>query len=365
MSNPILYINNYAIPYEDVDTWPALVEEINFDSSINVPDTREYVLDNSSPGKYDPKYYGSLLYGTKIFGLPVAVYEPDIGCYTSRGVIKNVSTDSSSNKISITVQSQLSALSNVDCQYVNASITPAQAMYNMMTAPITIGSSQKLIDPSYLDYSSFNFASTAQASNKCYVDIGVYKDGDNSKKYSDIFPELLKVAHCFMYSHYDKIYLWQYTGNNKIDYTISDIVAGSYKDSYSLDDAFKLRNSYNIAYFSGSSVVFKAGKDMSSIQKYGESIFGIPSDDVNSSNSSDFNVGINNITGATWCGNLALQRYKKPSLLCNFSVDYGYSFLKIGDVLGLNFYSFSNIPVLILSASYQRKEKIDLKCLFL
>jgi len=163
LTNPILYLNGYAIPYGDVKTWPSVSEEINYDSTINVPDTRDIVLDNTNPATYDPRYSGALFYGTQIFKLPVSIYEPDLNCYTSRGLIQNVSTNSSGKDLTITYQSTLSAISNNDCQYVNTNITPAQALYNMLTAPLTLGTTTPLVDPSLIDRASFNYAATVQA----------------------------------------------------------------------------------------------------------------------------------------------------------------------------------------------------------
>ena len=368
MSDPILTINGLPIPYGDIIKFPEISEEINYDSSFAIPDNTSVTLDNSTPSKYDHKVSGSLLYGTQIINLPYTIYEPDLLSYTGRGVIKNVSTQKSNNQITFTLTSQLSALANKDVAYSATGITPAEAIYNMITGPATLGDSTPLIDPSYVDMSSFNFATGVQRLNKCTINIDVAKDGDNNKKYSDVIPELLKCAHCFIYTHYDRIYLYQYTANKNPSIIISDILGGSYHDEFSEDDALKLRNSYTVAYKNGTSISYATGKNDDSIYQYGEIIYGIPTDDdTKSDSSSDMNILIDNSSGAHIAGEIALTRFSKPILTCTFDTDYfTYYFLKIGDIIGLNFDSFSNTPILLFSADYSKSNnKITFKGLFL
>jgi len=366
MSDPILYINNFAIPYGDVKSFPPLKEEINYDSSsINIPDSYSFELDNTAPTKYDPKYSGSLLHDTKIFGLPISRYNTDLGKTDLRGVIKNVSTDN--GVLTIEGTSQLSAISENDVQFVKNGVTPADAIYQMFTSPITFGSTVPMIDPSYIDIASFQFASGVQKTGKCTVNINLVKTGDKTKKYKDVLPELSKIGHCALYSHYDRIYLWQYTPNKNPGIIIDSYITGSYHDGYSTDDAFKVRNSFIVAQKSGTGVAYAYGKDLSSIQqKYGESIFGIPTDTVDSTASNDFNILIDNVAGSQWCGNIGLTRFSKPALLCYFDLEYKYNSIKVGDVVGLNWAPFSSTPVLVLSAEYDKSgNRIKFKCLFL
>jgi hypothetical protein len=368
MSNLIFYLNGYALPAGDVTKWPMLSEEISYDSSFNVPDGGSIEINNTDPRKYDPKYSGSLLYGTKVLKLPVSIYDPDISQTTMRGVIKNVSTESGNGKMVIEYTSQLSAIAENDCEIITTGKTPADIIYKMLTSPITKGSTTPLIDPSYIDQSSYRFSFGHQKSSRCTANATVYKGGDDSKKYGDLIPEICKIGHMALFSHYDRIYFWQYTDNKTPSIIIDKVNAGSYRDTYSQDEAFKIKNSYSIAYFNGASVAYETGKDDDSIKEYGESIFGVPSDDVGSDSSSDFNVGIDNVIGARWCGQTAISRLYKPAFMCEFEKPYAWNQIKIGDILGLNFDSFYgyNTPVRVLSVDYDRDgNKIHFKCLFL
>jgi hypothetical protein len=367
MSNLILYINNYPVDYGDVKSFPALNEEISYESSLNIPDSCQCTLDNSDPSKYDHKIPGSLLFGTKKIGVPVALYDPDIGQFVFRGVTKNITTTSGANQeIQIDITSQLSALSQNDCEISESGITPANAIYKLLTTPISRGSITPMIDPSFIDQNSFAFAHGVQSANRCTMNINISKDGNNNKKYSDVLPEISKIGHCFIYSHYDRIYLYQYTTKKNPAITISDPVAGSYKDYFKTDESLKMRNSYTVAYMSGSNVAFARGKNDISIKKYGESIFGVPTDEVGSDSSNDFNILIDNVAGAHWCGKTALERFSSPLLGCEFTLEYSYNFLKVGDIVGLDFDSFSETPVLILGITPDKSgNRIDFKCLFL
>ena len=356
MSDLILYINGFQVPAGDVTQWPVLNESISYDSSFNIPDSYSFQLNNTNPNKYDPKYSGSIFNGTQVLKLPVTVFDPDINRTVMRGVIKNISTDSATGKLTIDCTSQLSALSTNSVQIVKTNTTPADIVYGMLTAPITLGSTTPLIDPSYIDSSSYKYAANYQASNKCYCNISVYKGTESDKKYADIIPELNKLGHMLVYSHYDKIYFWQYTSAKTPSIIISSYVAGSYKDYYSTDEQYIVRNSCYVAYYNGTSIAYYTNKDLPSITKYGEQTFGIPSDDVNSNATADFSALISNHTGAKWCGDTGTSRLKAPAFMCEFALSYDYSFLQVGDIIGLNFDAFSglNTPVRILSADYDR-----------
>jgi hypothetical protein len=364
MSDPILYINNYAVPYAHVKKWPSVSESISYDSSLNISDGWSVELDNSDPNDYDPKYSGSLLYGTKIKKISVAIYEPDLLSYTAYGVIDNVSTDNSA--VTIDVVSQLSAVAENDVQIVETGMTPADVIYKMLTSPKTLGSTTPLIDPSFIDMSSFRYASNLQMANRCTIDINILKSSSDAKKYGDVIPELLKIGHCYIYTHYDRIYLWQYSTRKNPSILIDSVVAGSYRDYYQTDEAFKIKNSYNIIYKNGAGVSAKIDKDNDSIDDYGESIFGVPSDDVDSTSSTDFNALIDNPTGAKWCGDIALERYGSLAKGCDFALNYKYHTIKVGDIIGLDFEPFDETPVLVLEADYDKTgDKIEFKALFL
>jgi hypothetical protein len=368
MSDLILYIDNYPIPSQDVNKWPVLNESISYDSNFDIPDGATFEINNKNPYAYDPKYSGSLLYGTKVIKLPVSVFDPDLNQTTMRGIIKNVSTDTGSGNLTIECTSQLSALAEKDCQIIETGKTPADILYKMLTAPLSLGSTTPMIDPSYIDQSSYRYCTFYQAANNCLCNITVYKGEEDGKKYSDVIPEINKIGHMNLYSHYDRIYFWQYTSNKTPSIIISTYNVGTYRDYYSQDDVYKIKNSYSIAYFNGLNIAYAVGKDLISIRDYGESIFGIPSDDVGSDTSADFDVGINNLKGAKWCGETAISRLKTPAKICEFEIPYAYNIIKIGDILGLNFDAFYglNTPVRILSAEYDKDgNKIKFVCLFL
>jgi len=331
---------------------------------FNVPDSYQIELNNTRPERYDPKYAGSILYGTKVIGLPVSVFDVDLNQTIMRGVTKNVSTDN--GFVTVECTSQLSAIADRDAEIVETSVTPAQAAYKMITAPRSLGTTTPLIDPSYFDMTSYRFAHTHQAQNRCYIDIAVYKGGDDKKKYADIIPELNKIGHMNVYSHYDKIYFWQYTTDNTPSVIIDKYVTNSYRDYYSQDEAYKIKNSCSIVYKNGASVSYYENKDMDSIEEYGEGIFGIPTDEVDSDASTDFSAIITNVNGAKWCGDTGISRLKAPALFCEFAIEYKYMpLVKVGDVIGLNWSPFSNTPVRILECDYDRRgRRISLICLF-
>lgn len=365
MSNLQLYINNFLISSSDIIKWPSLTEEISYDSNFNIPDKYDIELTNANPHKYDPKYSGSLFYGTKIMKIPVYIYDPDVSAIIMRGIIQNISTDN--EKITISCTSQLSAISDNDIEIIETGKTPAEIVYKILTSPITKGSTIPLIDPSYIDHASYRFSSNYQRANKCTANITVYK-GDDGKKIGDIIPELNKIGHMYLYSHYDRIYFWQYTGDQTPSFIVDKIKANSYRDYYCQDEAFKVKNSYNVAYYNGANIARVTGKDDDSIEKYGEFIFGIPSDDIDSDSSADMCVGIDNILGAKWCGKTAIERLYKPSLMAEFEIEYKYKFLKVGDIIGLNFGVFTgyNTPVRLLTMDYDRDgDVIGIKVLFL
>lgn len=368
MSDLILYLNNYPLPAEVVTKWPELKEEISYDSQFNIPDGFTVEIDNHDPTRYDPKYPGSLLYGMKVMKIPVSIFDPDMNETIMKGIVKNISTDEGTGIMSIDCTSQLSALAENDVQIVETGITPAEMAYKILTAPVTLGSTTPIIDPSFIDKSSYRFCKNYQQYQRWTGNITIYKGGDNNKKCKDVLPEINKLGHMALFSHYDRIYFWQYTEDYTPSIIISSTIANSYKDYYSEDDAFKIKNSYSIAYFNGATVSTVTGKDMKSINDYGESVFSIPSNDVDSSTSADFTMGLDNVVGAKRLGIAVISRLCKPAFMCEFDLPYSYNMLKVGDVIGLNFGAFSglNTPVRITYAEYNRDDnRIKIKTLFL
>jgi hypothetical protein len=158
--------------------------------------------------------------------------------------------------------------------------------------------------------------------------------------------------------------LTEYTGG--IGDQITDILPKTYTQYYSIDQPFKILNSYRICYKNTTTILQATGSDATSIAAYGERKFLVPDEDVDDDASANFNILLRNVTGATWCGAQALLRFKYLMKICEFQTTTEYDHIHAGGQADLRFDTFYGEPCLVLEREPDTNmNTIKWKCLFL
>jgi len=350
-----LYINNTLISDDDIIEYPKVSEEISFEESNVMPDTMECTLDNTDRNKYDDRFPGSMFYHGAGINKEIKVWDTDYNKFIFKGKIKDIRIQETDNGLKIEATSQLGDLSAIDCTYSATAIKPALAIYEILTEVAGIS-------PENIVYAGFQKAINAR---NILVDI-LYTE-DNVQDCLTIINELQRIGHCMIYPYQSMILMYSYEPyNGEIGETIKDILPKTYIQYYSIDTPFKIYNKYRIAYNNGTTVAIATGQDATSVTNFGERSFNVPDDDVDSTDPVDFNTLVNGVTSADIVGAVALQRFKNIMQLCEFTVDYKYLYIRVGQQVDLRFYPFNGEPCLVLERQVNDNNKtIKLKCLFL
>jgi hypothetical protein len=357
----ILRIDNTEIEDTYVVEYTFALEGINFDNSFTTMDEISVSLDNIDPDIFDPRYTGSIFYGTAIIGLSIDLFDDEINRYLFSGKIKNFTIDESSNQINIDAISNLAEVLGKDCTYSNSTNkTIAECIYEILLT-------SDLITADDIVYAGFQKAINIHAANSAYVNI-VY-DEESTQEIGTVISELCRLGHCYLYSYQNLIYLWMYeayAGQIGVSLANKDIIAGSYKEYFASDD-LPIKNSYSIAYISsGTTVSYVTGTDAASIATYGANKFSVPDEDTDETSSSSFNIIFRNLIGATWSGALALSRFKNPLKFCEIDIYENMDYIHVGSQVDLHITPFYGEPCLVVEREFQLQEKtIKLKCLFL
>jgi hypothetical protein len=366
MSNE-LYIDDIKIPSEKIIKYPEFSEIISFDSSLMIPDSAECELDNSD-NNFNPVVPGSILFGHGKYST-IRLYDSVVDSDIFKGIISNIVVTKST--VTIEMTSDLSDAADTSCIYSATGITPAQAIYEILTKPpilaeITsysipypIKATAGIIEPSMINKPSFDSASQYQLSHKCTVNISAVDSGsdNNNVKVSDMIEQLCKLGHCSIYTYANVIYLYQWkenTGTINIQITSADILAGTLTWQYATDEAYNIRNQYRIAYAQVDSISFAQDKDDYSIGLYRLHRFCIPEDDVNSSGSEDYNVILDNYAGAKWCGDTGMTRFSTPTILMSFTLDYKMYALPLGSEITMQIAPYTGWNLVIIERNVNK-----------
>lgn len=350
MSNLSLYINNSLIPPEDILKYPKEKEKLSDNNKI-LPSDIKLTLDNVDKTKYDDRYPGSFFYATDWYGDIVELYDNDLEEFIFKGTLTNLLANDGAGELDIEASNYLVNLKDKTCIYSNNSDkTPSAIIYELLT-----DSDNGNIDASNIVFSGFQNAINIQDANSVYYNVNF--DAENNKNVMDVINELCRITQCHVYSKKNLIYLYQWTEyNGEIGTEIAGrhLVTKTFKQFY--DDS-NIYNSYNVAYDNSGTVNYSEDNDATSISTYGERVFKIPDDDVDSTSSSAFNILCRNQTGADYVGDLALNRLKNQKKLFTLTVVDSLNTLQLGDQIDLNFDNFVREPGEIIEREYNRDKR--------
>src|SRR4030043_1157206 len=235
----LIYINDILIPDSDIIRYPISTEHLEYDGKI-ISDSYVFEIDNTDPSVYDDRYEGSFFYGVTFIGDLVEIYDDEINKYIFAGKIKTITISESSSSIKIEAVSSLDDLSDVDCIYTTTGVTPAAAIYYILT-----NANNGNIDPALISYSGFQDSINVQTAASATIDISY--DAEAGKSCQLVISELLRISHCRIRQTQNVIYLQQwktYSGAIGVQIAASAVVSGTYRHIFSDDKFF---TSYRIA----------------------------------------------------------------------------------------------------------------------
>ncbi len=335
------YINDIRIPESDLLREPVINDEFIYDSNM-AASTMELILDNTDPTKYDDRYTTSIFYGLDFYGKEVLIIDIESEYVKWRGTISGLEVDA--KQVKVKSDNAVMRLAQTVCVYSsNTDKTAVEIMYDIAVSVAGIPEEQILL-------AVYNAAKTIQEANQVFFNVE-YTLEDNVKCLH-VINELRRITQCEPISHQNTIEFrqWQpWTGEEGIDIDDSWLEVGKYKH---WTDREAILNSYNIKYLDGSAIGEVSGSDASSVSKFGSKPFLVPTSDQGTV-PAGFKILSRNATGATWCGSLALQRYKSLKKFCSISFlqDPGKTILD--EIINLTTGPLNREPCLVTGYVYQ------------
>lgn len=335
----IVYIDNNEIPASDIVSYPQLVAgSQNFDSAANK--SIELVLNNCQ-NAYSDTNSDSIFY-TEWADLDVKIEDDVNGVTLFEGNISELSQNNSDRTIVLTIKNFLKEISETVLIFSDSS-TPAEAIYNML---IYAG-----ISADKIDYSGFADVIASQTTDGVSITC-TYAAKDNVKCVAAI-NELRRLSQCDLYFKANKIGITQYADwNEQLGILIDKnaIIPGSFRTQ---SEELKY-NAYSVAYNGGAAVAFSTGTLAGTD---GKKVFAVPDRDVKTTVPAEVKILCDDVGSASWCGELALDRYGYKTKTLTLDLKNEYNFLQVGDQIDLTYGDFYREPVLITKVSPEIKEK--------
>jgi hypothetical protein len=144
------------------------------------------------------------------------------------------------------------------------------------------------------------------------------------------------------------------------------VIPKTYKHGH---DDETIYNEYLVKYYDSVSgtVLSTTGKSLSSQLKYGKRGFNVPNSDIDSTDVADFKLVLEGLTGADYCGNLAMNRHGKLKKIYNITLnDRLHSKINLNSQIDLNFEPYTREPSRVQEFEYDpNKGNIKIKAEFL
>lgn len=354
-----LYINNYLIPHADVKKFPVADERIVFEGTGTLmASSYDFEMDNTDKSKYSDRVVGSFFYGMDFYNKTAELYSTLLGTTIWKGTIKNITESEKNNTIVINATNYIRNLADITCVYSNTlNKTGAQIIYEILTQVA-------LIPVDDIFYSSFQNVINIQDANQVYFNVSY--TSEDGKSCLDIINEICRItqSHLYLYNNIISLYQWSaWSGGSGFELKAKDIIESSYSHTY---DNKLIYNNISVVYESSGSVAYSTVSDATSILKYGKRSFNVPNEKIDSTSSSSFKILLKTSTGAAYCKNLALNRFKEIRKYCEFAVDSGFDFLTLNTQADLTFDTYSLEPVRVIERKIDNNNNtITLKCEFL
>lgn len=333
----VITIDSNEIPAGDIRTYPVARNVAEFNNNL-IASEMDIVLDNTD-GSYSDTNAVSIFYGVAWVDKEVTVYDDELGIYTWKGRIKNLTQDDGSRTLTVRTANYVRDMVDVTCVYSASAITPAAAVYNILTTLIGVTAS-------YIQYDGFQDAIAIQTAGSATINITF--TADDNKSCMSVIQELLRMSHCVLYTVNNILHLWQWRAwDGVLGTRVNDqyIVPGTFKSEFD----FTQYNAYSIYYNNAGTAtlrsITKSGTD-------GEKKFVVPDENVESTTATNYRILYQAQAGADWAGVKAYTRYANPTKKCSFTLTEEMRDLAPNEQIDLTTGDYVNEPVRLTSVTY-------------
>lgn len=333
----IITIDGNEIPDSDIRLYPVAKNIAEFSTGLMASEM-DIVLDNTD-STYSDVNPESIFYGVDWVNKEVTVFDTILNRYTWKGRIKNIIQNDGDRTVTVRTANYVRDLVDVTCVYSASGITPAEAIYEILTDLIGV-------TDDYIRIGGFDDAIAIQTAAGATISITF--TADDNRSCMNVIQELLRISHCILYTVNNILCLWQWREWDGILGTRVDdsvIIPGTFKSEYD----FTQYNAYAV-YYNNSGVATclsgtKTGTD-------GEKKFVVPDENVESTSPADFRILFSSSSGAAWSGQMAYTRYANPTKKCSFVLTDEMRELEPNDQIDLTTGDYVNEPIRLTSVIY-------------
>lgn len=357
--------NGIEIPQEDIidiSNIPTEQMKFNFSNIIAAKITLTLRLAET----YDDDKADSIFYGQSWYNRELQISDSDSGDVLWLGRVKNISKDTRTQHVMITSTNYVKEIVDADCKTTfgtDGTKTPAEIIYHLLSEVVGIPSE-------YIRKSSFEDADAIQAANDGYIAIQ-YSDND-STKVSSVIQEILRITNSHIYTINNVIYYYQwqpYTEQLGVHITGSDVISGTYNTEF---DDTQIYNKYNVVRKNVSNAVYETEStsisDLYEASKtlYGNRVFNVPNDKVDSSLASGFRILLHTEDGANYYGETSLERNSYIKKYAYFETNYDKTYINLAEQIDLSINGMVREPLMVIEKTIDKaKQTIRFKCDFL
>jgi len=332
-----VYINDEELHEDDIFDIKKSSYDLDFAGDKLISNKTEITLANYHY-KFDTRK-GSKGYFENIdwFNNPVRVVDDRDGSVFFEGRLKNVKLFDRNLTVILYVSDYLQDMTDTVCVIDELDITPADAIYKILTNPDYLNIPEEKIIKG-----AFDFGAILQADRRVKIGFNV----EDNVQCISVIEELCRIScysKVFLVDNRVSYWVWQpYFGAQ--GFPVDEIMPGSYSEEVVHD----IINEFSIAYQSGTNVLRESGQHEASRAKYGAGkAFLMPDRNVESTLAADYKILYKTSDGAAAVGSEIINRFKDARKVCKFQISDELSFLQLGNDLELKFKPFVREPVRI------------------
>jgi hypothetical protein len=354
-----------VIPWEIIKSHTLAEEKIDTDSTDFSATDFTLTIDNDRDSRaYDPRTENGFFYSDDWYNATFEVYDDILKTTIFVGRCKTVNLKDADNSIIIYATNLVRDMVDISCiawdQF--GTLTPAGIIYNLLVDKLGMN-----IPKNWINNYEFAKAISYQQNRSIFMNIAILKD--NQKSCLDVIKEICRITNTSIYitcSNVVGLWMWEEYLGAETGLIIEDkhIIPASYAQSTNPDH---IQNDFTIRYWSGTALGVVTGSDAQSIAKYSIKSFNVPdSDTTDATAATDFPVILYGITGATACGNLAINRNKTLRQTCSLSLSKDIAEnVHVNTLLSLNFDNWIMEPVRVINYKISDDKTADVTCEFL
>lgn len=351
------YFDNTKISDEDIAKYPKQLERLSFDNDKIMADNVAIEISNVNRNKYDPRYPGSLLFGTQFYNKVFEIFRGGLVVFS--GIVKNIIVNDSNDRLTIVADSVFINL-QADCVYSSDSDkTPAEIIYEIITDVAKV-------DESFINYNSFLDIDNKQSAAGVYMIVNYSKEENQSCM--NVISEICRIMQMKVISLNGQITAWQweeYAGDIGTEIKDNVHISKTYKEQY--DDETLINKTY-IAYKNGINVSFVEDEYLQTILDQ-DKYFSVPDEKIDTEGASSpyekYKILLKSQAAAQYVSSLALKRYQYLKKIFEMQISGNYEFLTIGDQVDLTTDNYIREPARIIEREFdQDNNRIKIKCEF-